>query len=148
MKEKLEQLLAKEAAIQLSTVNGEGIPETRAMINLHNKEIAPHLQSFFTQVPAGEIYFITNTASAKMAQIAKNNKASVYIYDRKTFEGLLLLGKITEVRDQKIKDTFWHDSWKIYYPAGKDGGDFSVLKFTGKNYKFYTGNFKVEKGSL
>jgi general stress protein 26 len=121
MKQKLEQLFAKEAAIQLSTVNSEGAPETRAMINLHNKEIAPHLQEFFAQAPAGEIYFITNTASAKMAQIAKNNKASVYLYNAQTYEGIILLGTVGEVTEQKIKDIFWDDSWKIYYPAGKDG---------------------------
>jgi general stress protein 26 len=148
MKQKLKQLLAKEMAVQLSTVNLDGAPETRAMINIHNKEIAPHLQDFFAQIPAGEVYFITNTSSAKIAQIAKNNKASVYLCDGKTFEGLLLLGAVAEVKDQKIKDAFWHDSWKIYYPDGKDGGDFSILKFNGKDYKFYTGNFKVEKGLL
>jgi general stress protein 26 len=58
MKQKLKQLLAKEAAIQLSTVNGESAPETRAMINLHNKEIAPHLQEFFVHTSLTNQYFV------------------------------------------------------------------------------------------
>jgi len=148
MKQKLKQLLSKEMFINLSSVNLDGAPETRAMINLQHKEIAPHLQDFFAKAQPGEIYFITNTSSAKMAQIAKNNKTSVYLYDAQTYEGILLLGAVAEVKDQKIKDTFWVDDWKVYYPAGKDGGDFSILKFTGKNYKFYTGQFKVESGKI
>ena len=148
MKQKLKQLLEKEMFINLATVNLDGVPEARAMINLQSKEIAPHLQDFFAKVPTGEIYFITNTSSAKMAQIAKNNAASVYLYDAQTYAGILLLGTVAEVKDQKIIDTFWVDDWKMYYPAGKDGGDFSILKFTGKNYKHYTGEFKVEKGQI
>jgi general stress protein 26 len=147
MKQKYKRLL-NGFALHLSTVNRDGTPETRAMINIHNKEIAPHLESFFDKTPLGEIYFITNTSSDKMAQIAKNDKASVYMYDGQTYEGLIILGAVAEVKDQKLKDTFWHDSWKVYYPAGKDGGDFSILKFSGREYKFYTGDFKVKKGKL
>lgn len=141
-------MLASSFALQIATINLQGAPETRAMINIQNKQIAPHLESFFAKTPDGEIYFITNTSSAKVAQIAKNNKAGVYLYDNQTYEGLLLSGVIEEIKDQKLKDAFWVDAWKMYYPAGKDGGDFSVLKFTGKDYKFYTGDFKVKTGSL
>lgn len=148
MNKTYKELLFKSFALQLSTVNPDGAPETRAMINIHNKQIAPHLEGVFADTPAGEIYFITNTSSDKMKQIAKNNKASVYMYDAQTYEGLLLMGTVSEIKDQKIKDSFWHDSWKIYYPDGKDGGDFSILKFSGKDYKFYTGDFKVKKGTL
>ena len=134
--------------INLATINTDGTPEVRAMINLRHKDIAPHLQDFFAKQPLMDIYFTTNTSSSKIKHLAKNNKASVYLYDAKTFEGILLLGTIAEVIDAKIKDTFWHDSWKMYYPAGKDGGDYSILKFTLSAYKFYTGEFKVETGVI
>ena len=76
-----------------------------------------------------------------MKNLAQNNKASVYLYDPKTYAGVLLLGTVAEIKDPKIIDTFWHDSWKDYYPEGKNGGDFSMLKFTPTSYKHYTGEF-------
>ena len=148
MKQTLKQLLSQNMFIDLATVNPDGVPETRAMINLRHKDIAPHLQTFFDKQPLTDIYFTTNTSSSKMKHLSKNNKTSIYLYDAKTFEGILLLGTAAEVKDQKIKDTFWHDSWKMYYPAGKDGGDYSILKFTPASYKFYTGEFKVETGKI
>ncbi|MDR0734785.1 MAG: pyridoxamine 5'-phosphate oxidase family protein [Elusimicrobiota bacterium] len=148
MKQKLQKLLSQNSFVELCTVNPAGMPETRAMINLRNKEIAPHLQGFFAEQPLNEIYFITNTSSAKIAHLAKNNKASVYLCDARTFEGILLLGDAGEVKDAAVKDAFWDDSWKMYYPAGKDGGDYSVLKFTARRYKFYNGQFKVKSGDI
>jgi len=148
MQKTLKKLLSQNMFIDLSTVNTDGTPEVRAMINLRHKDIAPHLQDFFAAHPLTDIYFTTNTSSSKIKHLASSNKASVYLYDAKTFEGVLLLGAAQEIKDKKIKDALWHDSWKIYYPAGKDGGDYSILKFTPASYKFYTGEFKVESGKI
>ena len=133
--------------IDFATINPSGAPEVRAMINLRHKDIAPHLQDFFSKQPLTDIYFITNTSSAKMKHLAASQKTSVYLYDAQSFEGLLLLGSAADVT-KALKNTFWVDSWKMYYPAGKDGGDFTILKFTPKEYKFYTGQFKVETGKI
>jgi general stress protein 26 len=127
--------------LTLSTTSG-GAPETRAMINIRNPEIAPHLAEYFRT--SGRIFFITNTGSDKIAQIRENPDAAVYGYDDK-YSGLLLKGKIAEITDSSVIDALWDDSWKIYYPDGKNGGDFSLLEFLPESFKSYNGDGFAKK---
>jgi general stress protein 26 len=134
----------KRPIIILST-NGENkTPETRAVINIRNPQVAPHLSDYFKV--NRRFLIITNTSSEKIAQIRSDTSASLYAYDQE-FNGLLLLGKVAEVVEAETKDALWDDSWKLYYPDGKDGGDFSVLEFSPESYKSYA-NFTVKKGKV
>ena len=131
--------------IILTTMNG-AMPESRAMINIRNKNIAPHLVSYFAE--HDRILFITNTHTDKIGQIRANPTASVYLYDD-GFSGMLLSGRIVEVNDAGTRDALWDDSWKMYYPDGRDGGDFSILEFIPESYKTYSGqNFEKTKGKI
>ena len=122
-------------ALVLTTMNGDA-PDTRALINIRNAGIAPHLVEFFANT--NRILFITNTSSDKIKQIRANSSASLYGYDN-NWTGLTLAGTIHEITDSETIDALWDDSWKNYYPDGKDGGDFSVLEFIPKNFKHYDG---------
>ena len=130
--------------VMLGTANLNGTPVIRALINIRNSAIAPHLVGYFKK--DDRLLFITNTCSDKIAQIRKNPAASLYCYDD-GFNGLLLTGRVAEVTDTATKDALWDDSWKMYYPDGKDGGDFSVLEFTPENYELYK-ELDVEKGTI
>ena len=132
--------------IFMLATNGQGgaAPQMRAVINIRHPEIAPHLVEFFEK--DNRIMIITNTSSDKIGQIRANNAASLYAYDA-AYNGLLLIGKVAEVTDSATRDALWDDSWKMYYPDGKDGGDFSVLQFTPESYKFYH-EFSVERGEV
>ena len=147
MKKEITKLFGLTPFIDLCTVGLDGTPEVRAMLNLRNAEICSHLKGRFKE---GDniFYFTTNEHSSKMKQIEKNKKASVYITNPATFEGVLLLGVIEEEKDKKIKDGFWHDNWKMYYPEGKDGKDYCILRFTPKAYKYYDGKFNVQNGKF
>ena len=129
--------------LMLTTMNGEQ-PETRALINLCHKDIAPHLVTYFKN--NDRILFTTNTDSDKIPQIRNNKTANIYAYDN-NYNGLLLTGEIKEITDPTTLNTLWDDSWKIYYPDGRDGGDFSVLEFVPRQFKSYNGNgFVKSKG--
>jgi len=130
--------------IMLGTIDNAGTPVIRALINIRNKNIAPHLTEHFKK--DDRLLFITNTSSDKIGQVRKNPAASLYCFDD-AFNGLLLTGHIKEITDDETKNALWDDSWKMYYPDGKDGGDFSILEFTPENYKFYK-EFNVNKGSI
>ncbi|MCL2469110.1 MAG: pyridoxamine 5'-phosphate oxidase family protein [Alphaproteobacteria bacterium] len=136
--------LDKQAVLMLGTIGDDGAPQMRAVINIRNGGIAPHLVGFFKG--DDRILIITNTSSDKIGQIRAEDKASLYAYDQQ-FHGLLLMGRVREVLDASVKDALWDDSWVMYYPDGKDGGDFSVLVFEPESYKSYA-NFSVEKGSF
>ncbi|ACC98981.1 Uncharacterized stress protein [Elusimicrobium minutum Pei191] len=146
MEKTIKKFLQNCSNIELTTINKQGYPETRAMLNLRNENIAPHLKGKFESFET--IYFSTNKSSSKIEQIEKNKNASVYFSLPQSFQGLLLTGNAYIETDKNIKDALWHDSWKIYYKGGRDGGDYAVIRFEAFEYKFYNGNFEVIKGAL
>ena len=141
-----KNIITSQEWIFLSSVNAEGMPETRTMINLANPRLFPKLQSFFAE--GFTTYFSTNTSSEKVRQFSVNRNASVYYYNAATFEGLLLLGDIEIVTDQKIKEGFWHDNWTMYYKNGVHDPDYTLMQFTPHSYKYYNGNFQVTSGKI
>ncbi|WP_428897118.1 General stress protein 26 [Parelusimicrobium proximum] len=144
---KIRELLPAPQFIEFATVNEYGCPEVRAMLNLRSEKIAPHLKDFF-KTEYMNIYFSTNTSSPKIKQLEKNKKASVYFTDPKTFEGVLLMGEAVEIKNKPVKDALWDDSWKMYYPEGKDSADYSIILFSPNEYKYYNGEFEVHRGKI
>lgn len=131
--------------LNLSTINSMQYPECRAMVNILNKEIAPHLVGYFNK--NDKIYIMTNTHTDKVSHVKKDNKSSIYFVDNRQFEGLLLMGSICEIVDENVKKDLWDNSWTMYYKDGLDGGDFSILEFIPNQYKFYT-DLSVQKGDV
>jgi len=143
-KQDIIKFMDARTIVMLGTIDKSDTPVMRALINIRNAAIAPHLTEHFKKDE--RLLFITNTSSDKIAQIRANPAASLYCYDD-SFNGLLLTGHVREITDTATKDALWDDSWKMYYPDGKDGGDFSILEFTPENYKFYK-EFSVKKGPI
>ena len=143
---KIKKIIGEGELAFLSTINLSGIPETRAMLNLHNVSTFPNLQQFTENIFT--VYFTSNTSSAKVKHIATVKKASVYYTNQKTFEGLLLTGEIEIVKNADIKKSFWQDNWKMYYKGGVNDPDYALLKFVADEYKYYNGEFKVITGKI
>ena len=89
----------------LGTVDENGIPQLKALI----KTAADGIKEF---------WFCSNTSSKRAKQIQANPNASLYFYDEKTFEGLMLTGKAEISYDDNKRKEFWSDGMKIYYPLG------------------------------
>jgi general stress protein 26 len=123
------ELMETAEAVYLTTVDSEGFPQTRAMMNLRNKRqfgalaeaFEGHGEDFLT-------YFSTNTSSAKMSQINAKPKVSVYFCNPGKFHGLMLGGNIEVVADQELKREIWQDGWEIYYPDGVDSPEYTILR--------------------
>jgi general stress protein 26 len=147
MLNKFRLLVEQSEFALLSTVNEDDFPETRAMLNLHNKSMFPSLQTYFKD-DFTACYFSSNTASQKLNQILYSNKASVYYVNPKTFEGLLMKGTLEIIKDKALKNDFWQDNWTMYYKGGIDDPDYSLLKFIPSEYKYYNGDFKVISGTF
>jgi general stress protein 26 len=131
-----KQVVEKSKFAYLTTINELGEPETRAMLNLYNREMYPALQSVLPFSPF-EIYFTTNTSSEKMQQIENNVKSCVYFIIESEWNGIMFNGEIEIVTDAVTKKKIWQDEWVRYYPGtgGYQNTDYSVLKFTGKYLK-------------
>jgi general stress protein 26 len=59
----------------------------------------------------------------------------------------MLKGTMEVLHDSKSKEMIWRVGDEMYYPAGVTDPDYSVLKFTAQNARFYS-NFKSENAEL
>ncbi len=141
-----KQVVEKSKFAYLTTINELGEPETRAMLNLYNREMYPALHAVLP-FPPFEMYFTTNTSSEKMQHIEKNAKSCAYFIIESDWHGIMLNGEIEIVTDIAVKKKIWQDEWVRYYPgqAGYQNPDYSVLKLAAKYMKGWNGREKFKK---
>ena len=122
-------LMEKAPAVYLTTLDETGYPQTRAMLNLRNREQYPGQVHLFSEHQQDlMIYFSTNTSSQKLKQIKLNPRVSVYFCDPGNFHGVMLGGDIEILDDVGIRHAIWNDGWERYYPEGPDDPDHTVLR--------------------
>ena len=123
------ELLDSAEAAYVTTIDGDGRPQTRCMFNLRNKNTFPKLIEIFNEHQEDfMIYFSTNTSSEKVMQIRKNPTVCVYYCRPEDFHGMMLSGDMEIVDDPKVKEALWHDGWERYYPTGPHDPDHTVLR--------------------
>ncbi len=128
LKQECVKLMETADVAYLGTIDGDGFPQTRAMVNLRNKAQFSGLTSAFEEHQEDMlIYVTTGTASDKFKQIKANPKVSVYFCNPQKIQGLLLAGEMELVTDMDIKKQLWQDDWKIHYPNGYDGPEYNIL---------------------
>jgi len=130
-KETIEKMIDGIGVSIISSVDESGFPNTKAML-------PPRKRNGIT-----EFYFTTNTSSIRVKQYELNDKACVYFFDKRFFRGIMFIGKMEVLHDQKIKDMIWQDGDTMYYPLGVTDPDYCVLKFSAKRMRIYQ-NFKSE----
>lgn len=124
--EKSLALIERSFTGVLGTVDESGNPQLKAMI----KTEADGLKEF---------WFCSNTSSKRVAQIQRDSRASLYFYDEKNYEGLMLTGRAEVSYDDAKRKEFWNDYMKIYYPLGYTDPDFALIKFTASKANYYHG---------
>lgn len=118
-------LIEKQNTSYLSSIDENGFPNTKAMLP---PRIMEGIKTF---------YFTTNTSSRRVSQFRKNNKACLYFCDRRFYRGVMLKGTVEVLENQEIKDRVWRDGDTMYYPLGVTDPDYSVLKVTVTNGRYY-----------
>ena len=132
------KLMEESKAAYLTTIDPNGAPITRAMLNLRNKEQFPEFSEFFnSQQNQFSIYISTNTSSSKVAQLSKNPNMCVYFLDAENFMGFMLGGLAKVIDDMELKKKIWLDWWTQYYPEGLEDPDYTLLRMEPKNARFY-----------
>lgn len=122
------ELMDTAEAAYLTTVDDQGFPQTRAMLNLRNSGRYPKLLELFEEHKDDFlVYFTTNTSSQKMRQIAQNPRASVYYAKPSEWQGLMLGGVVSVVTDMNLKKNVWQPAWEMYYHQGPADPDYAVL---------------------
>jgi len=67
------------------------------------------------------IWFGTNPKSRKVAEIRRNNRVTLYYFDREGPAYVTISGVARLVNDQKEKARLWKDEWKVFYPDRQKG---------------------------
>ena len=121
----VEKLIENTGVSIISSVDEYGFPNTKAML-------PPRKRDSFKN-----FYFTTNTSSMRVNQYRKNKKACLYFFDKRYFRGVMLIGTMDVLTDQKTKDLIWRDGDTTYYPLGVTDPDYCVLKFTSQKMRIY-----------
>lgn len=120
------KLVEKSKNIVVSSIDDQGYPNAKMMFNARERDGIKYF------------YLTTNTSSLRVSQFKKNPKASLYFSDTRFFKGLMLLGDMEVLTDEKSKELIWRDGDEIYYPLGVTDPDYCVLKFTSKSGRYYS----------
>ena len=140
------EVMEKASFVELTTIDSNGFPSTRAMLNLRNRQQYPHLLTMYSEEKNPlTVYMTTNTSSEKIKEIAENGKACLYFCEAGSFHGILLQGIVEHVTDKEFRQKVWQKGWEIYYPKGDE--DYSVLRFVPAKLKTYS-NFQVTKETI
>ena len=131
-KEHLYEFIQKQKTAFVASVDENGFPNIKAMFTPR-------------KIDGNAFYFTTNTSSVRTGQFMQNPKASIYFYHRGRFryEGIMLIGTMEVLQDEKIKEEIWQPGDTIYYRQGVTDPDYCVLKFTAQKGRRYC-DFKSE----
>jgi len=133
-------LIDKAGISIISSVDEDGFPNSKAMLAPRKREGLKH------------IFFTTNTSSMRVRQYLNNPKACVYFFDKRFFKGVMLRGTMEVLHDSASKEAIWKQGDEMYYPKGVTDPDYSVLRFTAQDGRYYSNfrseNFEVGAGSM
>ena len=124
-------LFDKQSTAMVGSIDEDGFPNMKAMLKPRKVD---GIKTF---------YFTTNTSSMRVNQYRKNPKACIYVYDRRFFRGVMLLGTMEVLEDHESKAMIWQEGDTMYYSQGVNDPDYCVLRFTAYKGRYYS-NFKSE----
>jgi general stress protein 26 len=127
--ESIEIIIKNSQSSIISSIDENGFPNTKAML-------PPRIRNGLK-----EFYFTTNTSSMRVEQYLASQKACIYFYDAKKYQGIMLVGLMEVLKDEKSRKMIWKPGDEMYYPLGVNDPDYCVLKFTSQSGRIY-GNFK------
>ena len=124
-------LIDKQGIALISSVDGDGFPNTKAMLPPRKRDGIKFL------------WFTTNTSSMRVAQYRTNPNACIYFFDKRFFRGVMLKGTMEVLEDAESKEMIWREGDTTYYSKGVTDPDYCVLKFTAQSGRYYS-NFSSE----
>lgn len=134
-KEAIYEFISRQRISVISSVDEEGYPATRALIQ-------PVL------VEGNDIYFATYTSSRKVRHYRNNSKACVYFFEKgRDFRGVEIKGNMEVLTDQPTKERFWKPFFTRFYRKGVTDPDYCILKFTGFEAQWFS-NTKTQTVKL
>ena len=82
------------------------------------------------------IAFCTGLGANKPKRAEKDPRSCVYLFDRESFTGISLMGKIEVITDFEVKKKMWYDALGDYF-KGADDEKMCVLMFKPERYNIF-----------
>lgn len=131
------ELMQLAPAAILTTLEEDGSPWTRAMLNLRNAKQYPKLIPLFEKETGLTLFFTTNTSSPKVNRLRQDPRVSVYFTVPERWWGLTLTGRMEIVSSPDLRRQLWQDGWELYYPEGTQDPDYTVLRLQPERGRLY-----------
>jgi general stress protein 26 len=71
------------------------------------------------------LYFASSADSTKVKELSADPSVNVTMQDKRRF--VSVTGRAEVVRDRGLIDRLWSESWKIWFPQGKDDPSLCIL---------------------
>lgn len=141
-----QKLMAKTSWACLATVDSNGLPQTRAVSNLRNRDEFPTLIRFFQSAWDYTTFIATDTSSPKMVQIHGNANCSLFYCNPEAWHGLSLCGRLEIIKDPGLKRDLWVDNWSRFYSKKHEDPEYTILKLDPDIVKgwYFKENFYIE----
>ena len=125
-KKQIIDFIKKQHVAFIASVDNGGFPNMKAML-------MPR------KIDGNNFYFTTNTSSVRVNQYRKNEKASIYFFNKGClhYEGVMLIGTMEVLENAAVKQTLWRMGDKMFYKKGVTDPDYCVLKFTAAKGRHY-----------
>lgn len=131
-KEEIIEFIKKQKTSIISSVDENGYPWTRALIQPR-------------YIDGVNIYFATYTSSNKVRHYKNNSKACVYFFEKgKDYKGVMIRGKMEVVENEMVKDKLWMPFFNRFYKKGRSDSEYCILKFVCEEAEWFS-NFKTER---
>lgn len=83
----------------------------------------------------GAIYFSASVNSPKLHEMRANPNASVFFQDSKYY--VAVYGTAEILRDRKLIEELWQESWKVWFPKGVDSPEICIVRVTPKTGEYW-----------
>jgi len=85
--------------------------------------------------PDSDAFFSTNLESPKIAEIEANPEVLITFQSRSEFASIH--GTAVVIRDRAEIDRLWSESWRMWFPEGKDDPDLCLLKVSANRGEYW-----------
>jgi general stress protein 26 len=111
----LEKLLGEFHAAMLVTQAGDGSLRSRPL-------------SLAKSHDGGVLYFATSLASPKVAELERISEVAITLQSSLRYVSISGTARIT--RDRALIERLWSETWKLWFPQGKDDPDLCIVEVT------------------